>query len=69
VVLDVGCGTGILCLFAAKAGAKRVIGIDRADIIDKAQEIIRTNKYDHVITLIKKKLSMSRYHMVFRKWI
>jgi len=56
VVLDVGCGTGILCLFAAKAGAKRVIGIDRADIIDKAQEIIRANKFDHVITLIKRKV-------------
>lgn len=30
VVLDVGSGTGILCMFAAKAGAKRVIGVSEA---------------------------------------
>lgn len=27
VVLDIGCGTAILCLFAIKAGAKHAIGV------------------------------------------
>jgi ribosomal protein L11 methylase PrmA len=39
VVLDVGCGTGILSLFAAKAGAKLVIAVDMSDVIDQAIKI------------------------------
>ena len=41
VVLDVGCGTGILSMFAAKAGAKHVIGIDQSEIIYQAMDIVR----------------------------
>jgi len=41
VVLDVGCGTGILSMFAAAAGARLVIGIDQSDIIYQAMDIVR----------------------------
>lgn len=41
VVLDVGCGTGILSMFAARAGARRVIGVDMSDVIYQAMDIVR----------------------------
>jgi predicted TPR repeat methyltransferase len=56
VVLDVGCGTGILCMFAARAGARAVIGVDCSSIIDQAREIVKANKLDHIVTLIKGKV-------------
>uniref|UniRef100_A0AAQ4RHQ6 Protein arginine methyltransferase 1 n=1 Tax=Gasterosteus aculeatus aculeatus TaxID=481459 RepID=A0AAQ4RHQ6_GASAC len=46
VVLDVGSGTGILCMFAAKAGAKKVIGIECSSISDYAVKIVKANKMD-----------------------
>ena len=47
IVLDVGCGTGILCMFAKKAGAKHVYGIDMSSIIDHAKKIIIANGFEH----------------------
>jgi len=41
VVLDVGCGTGILSMFAAKAGARLVIGVDQSDVAYQAMDIVR----------------------------
>lgn len=48
-----GCGTGVLSCFAARAGARRVIGVDRSDIVLKAREVVRDNGFDQLVTLVK----------------
>ena len=40
-VLDVGCGTSVLAIFASQAGAKTVVGIDNSDIIYNAMDIVK----------------------------
>ena len=55
-VLDVGCGTGILSMFCAKAGAKQVIAVDNSDIIQKARENVFKNGLDGQVRCIKGKV-------------
>lgn len=52
-VLDLGCGTSILSLFSAEAGAKIVYAVDQSEeIINKAREIVfRNGKQDTVVLL------------------
>lgn len=74
VVLDVGCGTGILCMFAAQAGAKQVIGVDCSEMIHHARQIIKDNKFDNVITLIKGKmeevvLPVEKVDIIISEWM
>ncbi|EER26629.1 protein arginine N-methyltransferase, putative [Coccidioides posadasii C735 delta SOWgp] len=56
VVLDVGCGSGILSMFCAKAGARMVIAVDNSDIIDKARQIVYENGFGDVIKCIRGKI-------------
>ena len=53
IVMDVGCDTGILSMFAAKAGARRVYGIDYSGIVEKARDIVEKNGLEDKITIIR----------------
>ncbi|MEH6634452.1 MAG: class I SAM-dependent methyltransferase [Halioglobus sp.] len=47
-VLDFGCGTGVLAIFAARAGASKVTAVDRSPFIRTAQEIAQVNGCDNI---------------------
>uniref|UniRef100_A0A8D0FE44 type I protein arginine methyltransferase n=1 Tax=Strix occidentalis caurina TaxID=311401 RepID=A0A8D0FE44_STROC len=74
VVLDVGCGTGILSMFAAKAGAKKVIGVDQSEIVYQAMDIIRLNKLENIVTLVKGRieevdLPLEKVDVIISEWM
>ncbi|KAF8053728.1 hypothetical protein N665_1379s0010 [Sinapis alba] len=56
VVLDVGAGTGILSLFCAKAGAAHVYAVECSQMADTAKEIVKSNGFSDVITVLKGKI-------------
>lgn len=74
VVLDIGSGTGILCMFAAKAGAKKVYGIEMAGIAKSSREIIKANSYENVIEIIQGKvedidLPVEQVDIIISEWM
>jgi len=54
--MDVGCGSGILSIFAAQAGAKKVYAVEASSMADSAQILIEHNKLSHIITVVKSKI-------------
>ncbi|KAL8274096.1 hypothetical protein Esti_001938 [Eimeria stiedai] len=58
VVLDVGCGTCILSLFAAQAGARKVIALDASEpIVSVARRVVAANEFAGIIQILREKAS------------
>lgn len=56
VVLDVGTGSGILAIFAAQAGARKVYAVEASDMYYCAKKLIEANNLDTVIEVVKGKI-------------
>mmetsp|Transcript_20114 Transcript_20114/g.28052 ORF Transcript_20114/g.28052 Transcript_20114/m.28052 type:complete len:531 (-) Transcript_20114:104-1696(-) len=75
IVLDIGCGSGVLSIFAAKAGAQTVFGVDASDILAKAtKKLVEANKLGNQITLIKSKieelkLPVKQVDVIISEWM
>ena len=53
IVLDVGAGSGILSLFAARAGAARVYAVEQTSVAVLAQELATANGVAEVVRVIQ----------------
>ena len=52
VVLDIGTGSGVLAVAAARAGARRVYAVEGSDIAEVAERVFAANGVDDVVTLV-----------------
>ncbi|XP_038636865.1 protein arginine N-methyltransferase 8-B isoform X1 [Scyliorhinus canicula] len=73
-VLDVGSGTGILAMFAARAGARKVFGIECSSISDYSEKIIKANHLDNIITIFNGKveeveLPVDKVDIIISEWM
>jgi len=74
IVLDVGCGTGILSMFAAKSGAAKVYGIEMSNIVEHAKKIVKANNLDNVVEIIQGKveevnLPVEKVDIIISEWM
>merc|ERR1712000_96179 len=53
IVLDVGCGSGILSMFAAQAGAKKVYAVDASNVLERARKVFERNGFSDTIQTFK----------------
>uniref|UniRef100_A0A672MBH8 type I protein arginine methyltransferase n=1 Tax=Sinocyclocheilus grahami TaxID=75366 RepID=A0A672MBH8_SINGR len=56
VVLDVGCGTGILSFFAVQAGAKKVYAVEASSVAKYAETLVKSNNLSNKITVLSGKI-------------
>lgn len=53
VVMDVGTGSGILAVWAAQAGARKVYAIEYTDMAKHARQVMKANGVEDIVTVIQ----------------
>ena len=53
IVLDIGTGSGVLAIAAARAGARHVYAVEASDIADVAERVFASNGVEDQVTLIR----------------
>jgi protein arginine N-methyltransferase 1 len=53
VVLDVGTGSGILAIWSAQAGARKVYAVEATNVAEHARELVRANGVADIVEVIQ----------------
>jgi len=53
VVMDIGTGSGILAVWAAQAGARKVYAIEYTDMAKHARQVMKVNGVEDIVTVIQ----------------
>ena len=53
VVLDVGTGSGILAIWSAQAGARKVFAVEATNMAEHARELARANGVSDIVEVIQ----------------
>lgn len=76
IVLDVGSGTGILSIFCAQAGAKRVLAVEASNLANLSRELIKENNFEETIQVFQCRIEefklpegMSKVDVIVSEWM
>ncbi|XXQ36996.1 SH3 domain-containing protein [Plasmodiophora brassicae] len=74
IVLDIGCGSGVLSIFCANAGAAHVYAVDASSVIEHARIVVNENDLSDRITLLKGKieditLPVEKVDVIISEWM
>ncbi|XP_077211280.1 protein arginine methyltransferase 10 [Tasmannia lanceolata] len=53
IVLDVGTGSGILAIWSAQAGAKKVYAVEATKMSEHARELVKANNFQDIVEVIE----------------
>lgn len=58
VVLDIGTGTGVLAMLAARRGARKVYAVESMSVVEVARDLVAANGLQHIVEVIHDDLTL-----------